>query len=94
MIRIRAAAFNPIDYQMRKCSSESKLLKSPIPGRELSGDVVQLGREVNSFRIGDKVSAYAGSLDSAETDAEFISVPARLVARFPQYLTFERAAAY
>lgn len=37
LIKIRATAFNPIDYQIRQGATESKLLKSPILGRELSG---------------------------------------------------------
>jgi len=67
LIKIRATAFNPIDYQMRQGSTESKLLKSPILGRELSGEIVELGEDVNSFSVGDKVSAYVGSLASNGT---------------------------
>ncbi|WP_413512382.1 quinone oxidoreductase family protein [Myroides odoratus] len=93
LIKIRATAFNPIDYQMRQGSTESKLLKSPILGRELSGEIVKLGKEVNFFSIGDKVSAYVGSLASNGTYAELISVPAKLVSKNPDKLSFEEAAA-
>ncbi len=93
LIKIKATAFNPIDYQMRQGATESKLLKSPILGRELSGEIVHLGNNVNSFEIGDKVSAYVGSLASNGTYAEFISVPAKLVAKKPDKLTHEQATA-
>ncbi|MGC3978267.1 MAG: NADP-dependent oxidoreductase [Paludibacteraceae bacterium] len=93
LIKIKATAFNPIDYQMRQGATESKLLKSPILGRELSGEIVQLGKDVNSFEIGDKVSAYVGSLASSGTYTEFISVPSELVAKNPDKLTFAQAAA-
>ena len=92
-IKIRATAFSPIDYQMRKGSSESKLLKSPILGREFSGEILRLGKNVNSFAVGDKVSAYVGSLASNGTYAEFISVPAKLLAKNPPGLSFAQATA-
>lgn len=93
LIKIKATAFNPIDYQMRQGATESKLLKSPILGRELSGEIVQLGKNVKSFEIGEKVSAYVGSLASNGTYAEFTSVPAELVAKKPEKLTYEQATA-
>jgi NADPH2:quinone reductase len=93
LIKIKATAFNPIDYQMRQGSAESKLLKSPVLGRELSGEVIELGRNVNSCRIGDKVSAYVGSMASNGTYAECISVPAKLVTKNPGKLSFEQATA-
>lgn len=93
LIKIKATAFNPIDYQMRQGATESKLLKSSILGRELSGEVIELGENVNSFQIGDKVSAYVGSLASNGTYTEFISVPATLVAKIPNKLSFEQATA-
>lgn len=93
LIKIKATAFNPIDYQMRKGEAESKLLKSSILGRELSGEIVQLGKDVTSFKVGDKVSAYVGSLASNGTYAEFISVPEKLAAKNPSKLSFEQATA-
>ncbi|MEH0152575.1 NADP-dependent oxidoreductase [Limibacter armeniacum] len=93
LIKIRATAFNPIDYQMRQGATERKLLKSPILGRELSGEIVQLGKRITSFKVGDKVSAYVGSLASNGTYAEFISVPEKLIAKNPDKLTFEQATA-
>jgi len=93
LIKIKATAFNPIDYQMRRGDSESKLLKSPILGRELSGEIVQLGTNIHSFSIGDKVAAYVGSLASNGTYTTFISVPAALIAKIPPDISFEQAAA-
>ncbi|MEN7548835.1 NADP-dependent oxidoreductase [Rapidithrix thailandica] len=93
LIRIKATAFNPIDYQMRQGSTESKLLKSPILGRELSGEIVETGEKVTRLQTGDKVSAYVGSLASNGTYTEYISVPQELVAKNPDNISFEEAAA-
>lgn len=93
LIKIHATAFNPIDYQMRQGATEKKLLRSPILGREFSGEIIQLGKRITSFKVGDKVSAYVGSLASNGTYAEFISVPEKLVAKNPDKLSFEQASA-
>ncbi len=93
LIRIRATAFNPIDYQMRQGGPESKLLTSPVLGRELSGEVAALGKDVQSFKVGDRVSAYVGSMASNGTYAEYITVQEGLVAKNPALLNFEEATA-
>lgn len=93
LIKIKATTFNPIDYQMRRGSTESKLLKSPILGREFSGEVLEIGKNVNRVAIGDRVTAYVGSLASNGTFAELISVPQELIAKNPESLSYEQAAA-
>ncbi|MDA3613524.1 quinone oxidoreductase family protein [Polluticaenibacter yanchengensis] len=93
LIRIKATAFNPIDYQMRRGAAESKLLKSNILGRELSGEIIKTGDKVSGFNIEDKVTAYVGSLASNGTYAELISVPQDLLAINPKGLSFEEATA-
>jgi len=93
LIKIHATAFNPIDYQMRKGATESKLLSSPILGRELSGTVKAIGMDVTGFSVGDKVAAYVGSLASNGTYAEYISVPQQLIAKIPASMSFDEAAA-
>ncbi|HLO79845.1 MAG TPA: NADP-dependent oxidoreductase [Chitinophagaceae bacterium] len=93
LVKIKAAAFNPIDYQMRRGDSEKKLLKSAILGRELSGIVEAVGERVKNFVPGDKVAAYVSSLASNGTYAEYISVPHQMLAKMPAGLSFEQAAA-
>jgi len=78
---------------MRQGAKESKLLKSLILGRELSGEVVQVGKNVAFAKTGENVTAYVGSLASNGTYAEFISVPQELLAKKPEKLTFEEASA-
>lgn len=91
LIQINACAFNPIDYQMRLGLGESKLLKSQILGREFSGVVVDAGD--TSFKVGDRVYAYCGSLASNGAYATHIAIPAALVAPMPDSLNFLQAAA-
>ncbi|QMU29376.1 quinone oxidoreductase family protein [Adhaeribacter radiodurans] len=93
LVKIKATAFNPIDYQMRQGSSESKLLKSFILGRELSGVILEVGHNVTGFATGDEITAYVGSLASNGTYAELISIPQQLIAKKPSVLSHAQAAA-
>jgi NADPH:quinone reductase-like Zn-dependent oxidoreductase len=93
LIKITATAFNPIDYQMRIGANESKRMHSHILGREFSGVVVQKGKMVSAFDIDDEVFCASGSMGSNGTYAEYISVPHQIVAKKPDNLSFEQAAA-
>jgi NADPH:quinone reductase-like Zn-dependent oxidoreductase len=93
LVRIKATAFNPIDYQMRQGAAESKLLRSPILGRELAGVVEETGKGVTRYQAGDAVAAYVGGLASNGTYAQYISIPQSLIARIPASLSFAEAAA-
>lgn len=93
LVQIKATAFNPIDYQMRQGSSESKLLSSSILGRECAGIVTEIGQHVKDFSLGDEVLAYAGSMGSNGTYTEYISIPQELVARKAYNISFEEACA-
>ncbi|MGY0037788.1 NADP-dependent oxidoreductase [Pedobacter sp. NJ-S-72] len=93
LIRIKATAFNPIDYQMRQGKTERKRMHSPILGREFSGIIVKTGRSAHQFKIGDVVFAASGSMGSNGTYTEYISAPELILARKPENITFEEAAA-
>lgn len=93
LIKIIASGFNPIDYQMRENELERKLLHAPILGRELSGVVMAVGEDLKGFKPGDAVYCGSGSMGSNGTYAEFIVVPAAIVAHKPALVSFEEAAA-
>jgi NADPH2:quinone reductase len=93
LIQIKAAAFNPIDYQMRQGLRESRLMRSPILGRELSGVVLQAGPDVIGFKPGDEVMALAGSRGSNGSYAELMALNYRMIGRKPRHISFEEAAA-
>lgn len=93
LIRIKASGFNPIDYQMIENELERKLIFSPILGREISGIIVEKGKEVHQFNIGDEVYCGSGSMGSNGSYAEYIAVPEAIVAFKPENISFEQAAA-
>jgi NADPH2:quinone reductase len=93
LIQIKAAAFNPIDYQMRLGLRESRLMRSPVLGRELAGIILRTGAGVKGFKVGDEVMALAGSRGSNGSYAELMALNYELIARKPPNISFEAAAA-
>ena len=65
--------------------------KQPIPGTEFSGEIEAVGKDVNSFKVGDRVFGETG-LDF-EAYAEYLCLPeGGLLANKPTNMTFEKAA--
>ena len=92
-IKIAAAGFNPIDYQMTENAMERKLLHSRILGRELSGIISAVGKDVTDFTIGDVVFCGSGSMGSNGTYAEYICVPEAIVMHLPNNISLEEGSA-
>lgn len=92
-IKVKAVSFNPVDTQIRKGLPESTHARSMILGRDLSGSVDAVAPDVVGFKVGDDVFSYVCNLASSGTYAEYVSVPAELVARKPASLSHEQAAA-
>jgi NADPH:quinone reductase-like Zn-dependent oxidoreductase len=93
LIQIHAASVNVLDSKIK--SGELKLVlpyRLPlILGNDLAGTIVQVGREVTAFKVGDEVYARPDQ-DRIGTFAERIAVKASSVARKPANLTMEEAA--
>jgi NADPH:quinone reductase len=92
-IKVSAASFNPIDYQIRKGGPEGRSANAMILGRDLSGVIETVHESVTGFNVGDEVFTYVCKLANSGTYAEYVSVPAELVAKKPASLTHAEAAA-
>ena len=94
LVRVHAAGINPLDKMVR--DGEFKLLlryKTPfVLGHDLAGVVIQVGREVGDFNIGDQVYSRPRDLRIGAF-AEYIAIDHTDVALKPQSLTMEQAAA-
>src|SRR5579862_3836623 len=87
LVKISAAGVNFIDVYLREGR-----YPSPLPfvsGQEASGVVSEVGSDVKSFHVGDRV-AYT-SITGA--DAEFAVVPADRLVRVPDAVSDQQAAA-
>ncbi len=89
-VRVRATSVNPIDWKLRSGAARARMpIEFPaILGRDLAGDVADLGRGVTGFKKGQRVMALANG-----TYAEFTTVKADILAPLPDALSFEQAAA-
>ncbi len=89
-VRVRATSINPIDWKLRSGAARARMpIEFPaILGRDLAGEVVDFGREVTGFTRGMRVMGLANG-----TYAEYTTVKADILARIPDQLSFEQAAA-
>lgn len=93
LVRVRAASVNPVDWKMREGYLRA-WVDPPRPltlGRDLSGDVVEVGPAVTGFQVGDAVFGTV-SLDKG-THAEYVVVRPSEVARKPASVDYHTAAA-
>lgn len=93
LVRIRAAALNPVDFKIRE-GQLKPVLKYDLPvvmGNELAGVVEAVGPGVSHFSPGDRVFARTAK-DAMGGFAEYAVVSAELLARIPEKLDFAHAA--
>ncbi|KAH7476322.1 hypothetical protein PRIC1_000328 [Phytophthora ramorum] len=94
LVKVHAAALNPIDYKRRQGVLKMLLQETwpHIVGYDFSGVVVNCGDEVDSFAVGDEVFGMLPH-DSNGALADFIVVRADYISKKPANLTHVEAAA-
>lgn len=90
LVKVKAVSVNPIDTKLRKNSIKRNALR--VLGFDAVGEVVDTGKEVEKFKIGDRVF-YAGTTTRAGSNQEYQAVDERIVALAPKKLSDEGAAA-
>lgn len=90
LIRVHAAAINPIDWKIRSGFVKKDLPMPFILGWDASGEVVAVGVGVTEFKTGDAIYTMLGM--KAGAYAEYLTAPASLVALKPQSLNYIHAA--
>jgi NADPH:quinone reductase-like Zn-dependent oxidoreductase len=94
LIKVHAAGVNPVDSRLRRGAPRIPFLRWPrIPGVDIAGEIVRVGRSVTRFQPGEAIYAMLSPFSSSGGCAEYAAVPERAVARKPGKLTFEEAAA-
>src|SRR5438477_10375984 len=91
LVKVRAAAVNPVDWKIRDGLGEMFGLKPPlILGCEVAGAVEAVGDHTKDFVVGDEVYGYLGAHSGGY--AEYVAAPAREVVRKPKQIDFDTAA--
>ncbi len=89
-----ATSINPIDWKVRFGYLQEMLpLEFPIIlGWDTAGVIVEKGKDVSGYAIGERVFARPATTRDG-TYAEYVVVDERLLARMPETMSFEEAAA-
>lgn len=94
LVRVRAAAVNPIDTYVRSGTVAMPLPFPFVVGCDLAGEVVAVGDEVDALRPGMRVwGSNQGLLGRQGTCAEFAAVDERWLYRTPGMVSDRDAAA-
>lgn len=90
LIRIHDAGVNPIDWKIRQ-GYMKQVRPATFPmtiGQDFAGEIVDAGKAVTQFAVGDKVFGFAQG-----AYAEYATAPASTVAALPNSIDFATAAA-
>ena len=91
LVKVKAAAVNPVDWKIRDGLGELFGLKPPlILGCEVAGTVEAVGDNVKDLAPGDDVYAYLGAYSGGY--AEYVAAPASEFVRKPKQIDFDIAA--
>ncbi|MGI5125452.1 NADP-dependent oxidoreductase [Pseudonocardia sp. CA-107938] len=94
LVRVRAAALNPVDWKTRAGGGVGGLL-GPAPwvlGWDVAGEVVALGGGVTRFAVGDRVLGMPRFPHEGGGYGEYVTAPSRQFARIPDGLDVVEAA--
>ncbi|HEX4385719.1 MAG TPA: NADP-dependent oxidoreductase [Myxococcales bacterium] len=90
-VRVKAAftSINPVDYKIRDGSAKAMFPQTfpAILGKDVAGEIVEVGEGVTGWNKGDKVLAFVD-----HTYAEEVAVPAAALAKVPAGLSLDQAA--
>lgn len=100
LVKVHAASINMADrYLMTGKPLMARLTtggllrpKSPRLGADVAGEVVEVGRDVGTFKPGDAVFADLAACGFGGF-SEYVAVPEKYLARMPANLSYEQAAA-
>jgi NADPH:quinone reductase-like Zn-dependent oxidoreductase len=91
LVKVKAAAVNPVDWKIRDGLGELFGLKPPlILGCEVAGTVEAVGGGVKDFAAGDDVYGYLGAYSGGY--AEYVAALASEFVRKPKQIDFDTAA--
>jgi NADPH:quinone reductase-like Zn-dependent oxidoreductase len=94
LIKIHAAGVNPVDWKIRE-GYLSEIIPHNLPltlGWDFAGEVIDIGKNVNKWRIGDAVYARP-DLSKNGSYAEYITVSENEIAAKPTTLSWQKSAA-
>lgn len=104
VVRNHAVAINPVDWSLQVLGQfVLTFLEYPmVPGGDLAGEVVEVGKDVTALEVGDRVMALAGGMApdmvshaAAQSEGAFQQytvVRPLLAAKIPEWMSFADAS--
>jgi len=95
LVEVHAAGVNPFDWKVREgLTQEMAKLKFPATlGGDFSGVVIEVGKDVTEFNVGDEVYGQANALSGNGSYAEFTPAKDESTAIKPKSVDFAQTAA-
>jgi NADPH:quinone reductase-like Zn-dependent oxidoreductase len=96
LIQSKALSINPVDIKTRAGKGMAGRIKDLMPvvlGWDVSGIVVETGKSVIRFKVGDEVFGMVNFPGLGKAYAEYVAAPASHLALKPANITHETAAA-
>lgn len=96
LVAVRAISINPAETYVRQEKKLDWIFKGETPrilGWDVSGVVVHVGKNVNTFKTGDEVFGMVRHPGHGKAYAEYVAAPASHLALKPANITHEEAAA-
>lgn len=91
VVKVMSTALNPVDYKVIESGNQNWVYPH-IPGVDIAGEVIEVGKNVTGFNVGDHVTCHT-NLNNKGAFAEKAVVNAASTAKIPGSISFDQAAA-
>lgn len=97
LIAVKAISINPVDFKVRMIEDVLTMICNAacpvILGWDIAGEVAAVGEGVSDFAVGDSVFGMVNFPGVGDAYAEYVAAPADHLAKMPDNISFEEAAA-
>lgn len=97
LVEMKAIGVNPVDYKVRANDAVMSMIygieRPAILGWDIAGVVVGKGSDVADLEIGDRVFGMVNFVGAGKAYAEYVAAPESHLAKIPDSVSFEHAAA-
>ncbi|OTB12703.1 hypothetical protein K445DRAFT_369280 [Daldinia sp. EC12] len=97
IVKVAATAINPMDWYIQTLGEQLfAWLQYPyIGGSDVAGTVVEVGPNVNKFKVGDRVAGLAAGFDARSGGFQnYVALEAKIVMPIPDDLEFTEASVF
>lgn len=97
LVKVVSISINPVDVKARAYDGVLNWIfgeeRPVILGWDVSGEVVEIGKDVTDFKIGDEVFGMVNFFGNGKAYAEYVASPDKHLALKPKNVTHQQAVA-